>query len=58
MYKWQVFLGGVASATILVAGVVPPALAQTSPLTTVAQTVTGSQVTGRPTWRACRWRPR
>lgn len=46
MYKWQVFLGGVASATILVVGAAAPALAQTSPLTTVAQTVTGSQVTG------------
>jgi hypothetical protein len=47
VYKWQVFLGGVASATILVAGAAAPALAQTSPLTTVAQTVTGSQVTGQ-----------
>jgi len=46
VYKWQVFLGGVASAAILVAGAAAPALAQTSPLTTVAQTVTGSQVTG------------
>jgi hypothetical protein len=46
VYKWQVFLGGVASATILVAGAATPALAQTAPLTNVAQAVTGSQVTG------------
>lgn len=47
MYKWQVFLGGVASATFVLAGAAAPALAQTvasSPLTTVTQGVTGSQV--------------
>ena len=48
MYKWQVFLGGVASATFVLAGAAAPALAQTvvsSPLTTVTKAVTGSQVT-------------
>jgi hypothetical protein len=47
VYKWQVFLGGIASATILVAGAAAPALAQTtagSPLTNAAQSLTGSQV--------------
>jgi hypothetical protein len=47
VYKWQVFLGGVASATFVLAGAAAPALAQTvasSPLTTVTQGVTGSQV--------------
>ncbi len=47
MYKWQVFLGGIASATFVLAGAAAPALAQTvasSPLTTVTQGVTGSQV--------------
>ena len=37
MYKWQVFLGGIASATFVLAGTAAPALAQTvasSPLTT------------------------
>lgn len=41
------FLGGIASATILVAGAAAPALAQTtagSPLTNAAQSLTGSQV--------------
>jgi hypothetical protein len=49
VYKWQVFLGGIASATILLAGAAAPALAQTvdgSPLTTLTQTMTGSQVSG------------
>lgn len=48
MYKWQVFLGGIASATFVLAGAAAPALAQTvasSPLTSVTQAVTGSQVT-------------
>ena len=48
MYKWQVFLGGIASATFVLAGAAGPALAQTaasSPLTSVTQAVTGSQVT-------------
>jgi len=47
VYKWQVFLGGIASATFVLAGAAAPALAQTvasSPLTTVTQAVTGSQV--------------
>ena len=50
MYKWQVFLGGIASATILVAGAAAPALAQTtagSPLSTTVQSLTGSQVTAQ-----------
>jgi hypothetical protein len=48
VYKWQVFLGGIASATFVLAGAAGPALAQTaasSPLTSVTQAVTGSQVT-------------
>ena len=48
MYKWQVFLGGIASATFVLAGASAPALAQTvvsSPLTGVTQAVTGSQLT-------------
>jgi hypothetical protein len=48
VYKWQVFLGGIASATFVLAGAAAPALAQTvasSPLTSVTQAVTGSQVT-------------
>jgi hypothetical protein len=48
VYKWQVFLGGIASATILLAGAAAPALAQTvagSPLTEAIQSATGSQVT-------------
>ena len=48
MYKWQVFLGGIASATFVLAGAAAPALAQavaSSPLTSVTQAVTGSQVT-------------
>ena len=48
MYKWQVFLGGIASATFVLAGAAGPALAQTaasSPLTSVTQAVTGSQLT-------------
>ena len=48
MYKWQVFLGGIASATFVLAGTAGPALAQTaasSPLTSVTQAVTGSQLT-------------
>lgn len=48
MYKWQVFLGGIASATFVLAGAAEPALAQTaasSPLTSVTQAVTGSQLT-------------
>ena len=48
MYKWQVFLGGIASATFVLAGVAAPALAQTvasSPLSSVTQAVTGSQLT-------------
>ena len=47
MYKWQVFLGGIASATFVLAGAAGPALAQTaasSPLTSVTQAVTGSQL--------------
>ena len=50
VYKWQVFLGGIASATILVAGAAAPALAQTaagSPLSTTVQSLTGSQVTAQ-----------
>ena len=58
MYKWQVFLGGIASATFVLAGAAAPALAQTvasSPLTSVTQAVTGSQVTARSaTWPAVR----
>src|ERR1700685_1712470 len=49
VYKWQVFLGGVASATFVLAGAAAPALAQSvasSPLTSVIQSVTGAQVTG------------
>jgi hypothetical protein len=48
VYKWQVFLGGIASATFVLAGAAAPALAQTvasSPLTGVTQAVTGSQLT-------------
>lgn len=48
MYKWQVFLGGIASATFVLAGAAAPALAQTvssSPLMGVTQAVTGSQLT-------------
>jgi hypothetical protein len=48
VYKWQVFLGGIASATFVLAGAAGPALAQTaasSPLTSVTQAVTGSQLT-------------
>jgi hypothetical protein len=48
VYKWQVFLGGIASATLLLAGPATSALAQTadgSPLTNLAQGLTGSQVT-------------
>ena len=48
MYKWQVFLGGIASATFVLAGAAAPALAQTvasSPLSGVTQAVTGSQLT-------------
>jgi hypothetical protein len=48
VYKWQVFLGGIASATFVLAGAAVPALAQTaasSPLTSVTQAVTGSQLT-------------
>jgi len=47
VYKWQVFLGGIASATFVLAGAAGPALAQTaasSPLTSVTQAVTGSQL--------------
>ena len=47
MYKWQVFLGGIASATFVLAGAAAPALAQTaasSPLTSITQAVTGSQL--------------
>jgi hypothetical protein len=47
VYKWQVFLGGIASATFVLAGAAAPALAQTvasSPLTGVTQAVTASQV--------------
>ncbi len=52
MYKWQTFLGGIASAGILAVGVAAPALAQASPatdgspLTTVAQTLGSSPVSG------------
>jgi hypothetical protein len=49
VYKWQVFLGGIASATFVLAGAATPALAQTvasSPLTNVIQSATGAQVTG------------
>jgi len=48
VYKWQVFLGGIASATFVLAGAAAPALAPTvasSPLTGVTQAVTGSQLT-------------
>jgi hypothetical protein len=47
VYKWQVFLGGIASATFVLAGAAGPALAQTaasSPLTSITQAVTGSQL--------------
>jgi hypothetical protein len=47
VYKWQIFLGGIASATFVLAGAAGPALAQTaasSPLTSVTQAVTGSQL--------------
>ena len=52
MYKWQTFLGGIASAGILAVGVAAPALAQASPatdgspLTTVSQTLGRSPVSG------------
>jgi hypothetical protein len=48
VYKWQVFLGGIASATFVLAGAAAPALAQTvasSPLTSAARALTGSQLT-------------
>ena len=56
MYKWQTFLGGIASAGILAVGVAVPALAQAAPATTgstsatVAQTLAGAgcQLTGLP----------
>ena len=56
MYKWQTFLGGIASAGILAVGVAAPALAQAAPATTgstpasVAQTLAGAacQLTGLP----------
>jgi hypothetical protein len=50
LYKWQTFLGGIASAGILAAGVAAPALAQAapatngSPLTAVSQTLGSSPV--------------
>jgi hypothetical protein len=50
VYKWQVFLGGIASATFVLAGAAAPALAQTvasSPLASLTQTLPGlSVVTG------------
>lgn len=56
MYKWQTFLGGIASAGILTMGVAVPALAQAAPATdgsassTVSQTLGGAacQLTGLP----------
>jgi hypothetical protein len=56
VYKWQTFLGGIASAGILTMGVAVPALAQAAPATdgstssTVAQTLGGAacQLTGLP----------
>jgi hypothetical protein len=48
VYKWQVFLGGIASATFVLAGAAAPALAQavaSSPLSSVTLAVTGSRVT-------------
>lgn len=56
MYKWQTFLGGIASAGILTMGVAVPALAQAAPATdgstssAVTQTLGGAacQLTGLP----------
>jgi hypothetical protein len=56
VYKWQTFLGGIASAGILAVGVAAPALAQAAPATNgststgVAQTLGGAacQLTGLP----------
>jgi hypothetical protein len=56
VYKWQTFLGGIASAGILTMGVAVPALAQAAPATdgstssTVSQTLGGAacQLTGLP----------
>jgi len=56
VFKWQTFLGGIASAGILTMGVAAPALAQAAPATdgststTVAQTLGGAacQLTGLP----------
>jgi hypothetical protein len=48
VYKWQAFLGGIASAAIIMGGAAAPAMAQTaagSPLTNLAAGLTGSQVT-------------
>jgi hypothetical protein len=56
VFKWQTFLGGIASAGILTMGVAVPALAQAAPATdgstssTVTQTLGGAacQLTGLP----------
>jgi hypothetical protein len=56
VYKWQTFLGGIASAGILAVGAAAPALAQAAPATdgststSVAKTLAGAacQLTGLP----------
>jgi hypothetical protein len=45
VYKWQVFLGGIASATFALAGAAGPALAQTVASSPPAQTLASSPQT-------------
>lgn len=46
MYKWQTFLGGIASAGILAVGVAAPALAQAAPATDGSTSATAAQTLG------------